>query len=181
MEPAPMAEYLRGVRRNQQQGMTAAVRRNADVHYRQPRQRSRLVRPPIPPYYRQLLDAAARYRADREYAVAVIIAQTACELVAEWAFETFLGDHNLTERDQKNLTKNFNVANDRVKALYVVLSGDRIDQQPFWPDLRDHADRRNKIVHKGEKATAKDADASIRAATELISHVESVLAHLSAL
>jgi hypothetical protein len=38
-----------------------------------------LLRPPIPPYYQQVLNATARFREDEEYAVAIIPAQTACE------------------------------------------------------------------------------------------------------
>jgi hypothetical protein len=137
------------------------------------------VRPPIPPYYQQLLETAERYRRDGEYEVAVILAQTACELVTEWAFETFFRAHDLTEADKRNLVRNYDLGKDRVKALYVLLSRDKIERQHFWSDFKAHAKRRHAIVHKGEKATAREADASLRATTDLIAHAESVVARAS--
>ncbi len=137
--------------------------------------------PPIPPYYRQLLDTAQAYRRQEEYDVAVIVAQTASELVTESAFETLFRVHGVTEKDRKHLLpRSYNLTNDRVKALYVLLSHDKIQRQTFWSGFKEHVELRNGIVHKGEKAKARQAQASLDAVTELIAHVEAVIANASA-
>jgi hypothetical protein len=138
------------------------------------------VRPPIPPYYRQLLEAADRYRDDGEHAVAVIVAQTACELVTEAAFETFFRARGLTETNKKNLVRVYDLSNERTRALYALLSADKIQGEPFWNGFKEHAKRRHGIVHKGQRATRRDADASLRAATDLVTHIEAVIARASA-
>jgi hypothetical protein len=164
----------------QTQGSRAAVHRAAQVHHRQSRQESRIVRPPIAPYYRQLLETAKRYRRDGEHELAVISAQTACELVTETAFDKFIRVHRLSGSDKKHARPlNCDLGNERVKALYVLLSWDKIERQPFWQGFKDHTKRRHGIVHKGEKATAQEAEASLRAATDLIAHVEAVVAEVT--
>jgi hypothetical protein len=138
------------------------------------------VRPPIPPYYRQVLETAERYGREGEHELAVILAQTACELVTESAFDTFIRVHGLTGSDKKHSRPtNCDLGNERVKALWVLLSWDKIDRQPFWSEFKAHTKRRHGIVHKGEKATALDADASLRVATDLIAHVEAIVAGVS--
>jgi len=139
------------------------------------------LRPPIPPYYRQLLDTAERFRREGEYDVAVIMAQTACELVTESAFETFFRAHGSTESDKKHLEpRAYDLGNDRVRALYALLSSDRIEREPFWNGFKDHVKRRHGIVHKGHRATPQEAEASLDAATDFIAHVEAAIAGASA-
>jgi hypothetical protein len=136
----------------------------------------------LPPYYRQVLEAAERYANDGENAVAVIVAQTACELVTEIAFESFFRLHGMSESDKKALRpRPYNLDNGKVRALYVLLSKDKIHRnKSFWPGFTKQAKLRHRIVHNGEPATAKDAKDSIQATTKLIEHVESVVAAASA-
>jgi hypothetical protein len=147
-------------------------------HHRALPQQSRIIRPPIPipPYYRQLLDSAARFRQEGEYAVTVIVAQTACELVVEEAFDLLLDKHGLTQRDREQLRpRSYDLGNTRVKALYALLTKDRIESQTFWSDFKEHSTRRNGIVHKGKQATKQEAKASLQAVTALVTHVETVI------
>ncbi|TML60265.1 MAG: hypothetical protein E6G18_06645 [Actinobacteria bacterium] len=129
----------------------------------------------MPPYYRQLLDTAKRYMEQGEHSVAVIVAQTACELVTEFAFETLIRPHGLTRKEREQLLpRNYDLNNKRVNALYVVLSKDKIKARSFWEGYTTHANLRHAIVHKGEQATAQQAKASLSAASTLITHVEAL-------
>jgi len=67
-------------------GSSPAVQRAAQVRSRQPLQQSRIIRPPIPLYHDQLLASAVRFRTDGENEIAVILAQTACEVAGERTF-----------------------------------------------------------------------------------------------
>jgi hypothetical protein len=81
------------------------------------RRRTTYLRPPIPPYYRQLLETAERYRQHDEHDVAVILAQTSCELVTEAAFETLIRPHGLTQKEKEQLLpRNYDLNNERVSA-----------------------------------------------------------------
>ena len=48
-----------------------------------------------------------------------------------------------------------------------MLSGQRPQDAPWWPDYVDHTKRRNAIVHHGLDITREDAVASIEATLEL--------------
>jgi hypothetical protein len=64
----------------------------------------------------------------------------------------------------------------RARALYILLSGDKIGSHPSWRGFKSRALLGHKIVHEGERATPQPAEASVRAATDLIAHVEAVIA-----
>jgi HEPN domain-containing protein len=137
--------------------------------------RSRIHLPPLQPY-RRILNAAKGFRDRGDYDVAVILAQTACEVLAEQTFEKLFRDDGTSAADRKLLEpKAKNLAAPRTRALYTLLSKDRIQQQPFWQDYRDHANLRHKIVHAGASATKQEADKSLRVADRLINHVRSVV------
>jgi hypothetical protein len=101
--------------------------------------------------YRQLLDSAARFEREGYYAVAVVVAQAACELVAKPVDELLPNDH---------------LANQRVGNFYVASTGD--PRRTLLEALKPHAKRRHGIVHGSKRETTEqEADASLRAATAL--------------
>src|SRR5262249_35528030 len=64
---------------------------------------SRTISPQARPYYRQLLETAGEYLKREEYDLAVILAQTACEVVTEQAFDVFFELRGTTKADRKAL------------------------------------------------------------------------------
>jgi hypothetical protein len=54
--------------------------------------------------------------------------------------------------------------------LWAELTGQKVSQAPdrAWPAYQEHIERRNKLVHAGERATAEQADASLKAVTRLM-------------
>lgn len=169
-----MTSVGRGIRVN-----TAAVHRATQVYHRQPRTTIYITpRLPIPPYHRQLLESAARFKEQGDYAIAVVVAQTAAELATELAVTTFLNARGAKDIAEPidDLLPTYNLDNRKVRKLYVVLSGDgKITTMPFWTAFTTQARLRHKIVHKGATATDADAGASIKAVTDLIVHIEEAL------
>jgi len=159
---------------------TTAVHRAAQVARRQ-RTTVILRAPVLPPFHRQILQTADLYRSKGENEIAVIMAQTACELVTESAFDVLFRAVGVSAKDQEQLRQTtYNLGNKRTAAVYRLLAKDRVQGQPFWRDFKAHADLRHAIVHKGAKATAHDADRSVSAATDFIAHIEAVIAAASA-
>jgi len=62
----------------------------------------------------------------------------------------------------------YNLANDRVRNLYNAVTRKAIQQQSFWPAFRESATRRNQAVHEGRILTKAEAEASLKAATDLV-------------
>jgi hypothetical protein len=123
--------------------------------------------------YKYLLDAAKQLNADGHHAAAIVTAQTACEVCTAVVFTAALrakGVESLTD-PLRNLILSYSLANERVRNLYVALSGDRIQDEPFWSDFKVHATLRRDIVHEGQSATAEDADKSIAAVKAVIDHL----------
>ena len=67
-----------------------------------------------------------------------------------------------------DLLPNYNLGNEKVRKLYVALSGDKVHEAKFWSAFQEHVTRRNKVVHEGKEVTRDEAEASLMAATELI-------------
>ncbi len=67
------------------------------------------------------------------------------------------------------------IGNERLRKVYMALSGDRIQQMPFWEKLGKHHKRRNKIVHKGDRCTKEEAEESISVVDQYIQHMDQVI------
>jgi hypothetical protein len=121
-------------------------------------------------YPEALLTTARGLIADEEFNVAVVVAHLACEIGVERAltraFEeqdtAFLGE------SAEDMLPCYNLANDRVRHLYNAVTGNEIQRQTFWPAFRDSATRRNQAVHEGRALTKAEAEASLKAATDLV-------------
>jgi len=87
--------------------------------------------------YRPVPDTAKKLRDDGHHAAAIVTAQTACEVCTELVLTDVLrtrGVERLT-KPLDDLLPRYNLANDKVRNLYVALSSDRIQDQPFWPSV----------------------------------------------
>jgi hypothetical protein len=65
----------------------------------------------------------------------------------------------------------YNLANDRIRKLFVAMTGDQIEKQSFWQEFKESATRRNKIVHEGKSVGEPEALSSLDAVTELLRHL----------
>ncbi len=70
-----------------------------------------------------------------------------------------------------DLLSSYSLANDRVRALYVALSVDKIQDASVWPQFRAAAKLRGEVVHSGERAPPDQATAAVEAAEAFASRI----------
>jgi HEPN domain-containing protein len=100
-------------------------------------------------------------------ALAILRAQTACELLITEAVQSFLrGDHPLVSTG-KLLRRPVTLADRGSLEILTLLTGKRIQDATWWPQYVEHRKRRNAIAHEGVEVTHEDAQASIKAMNHL--------------
>ena len=133
-------------------------------------------------YHEKLLDKArASLNMDKNPDMAVVIAQAACEVRTEQAIRVLLEKKGLLSLSDPllKLFATSNICNDRLRDIYNALSNSQIqNEHHFWQKLKDHYDRRNAIVHKGESCTDAKARASLEAVEAYFTHLNSVIENL---
>lgn len=110
---------------------------------------------------------------DKLCGLATIIAHLACEVAIERSFsESFArkGIQSL-EGPVADAMNGYNLANDKVLNLYTILTGDAIQEQPFWGNFVRSANRRENIIRKGLIVGRTDAEETIKAASDFLAHV----------
>lgn len=123
--------------------------------------------------YQSLLLSADRAHHDGDYKVAVILAQTAVEVFTEKVLGQLYRRRGIAylKPEFENLLINYNLGNSKVSGLYMALSQDAINQQPFWKNFTDHVQLRNDLVHDGADATSEQAAASLAVVRQIINHI----------
>jgi hypothetical protein len=124
--------------------------------------------------YAALIESADTWHEQGHYKEAVILAQIALELFTEKVLGHLYHTRHIEylKPDFEHLLINYNLGNGKVSSLYMTLSGDHINQEPFWKNLTDHVELRNRLVHDGEDATQEQSAASLKAVKALIAHVQ---------
>ncbi len=127
--------------------------------------------------HKALLGTSQQLVDQQQYMAAVVIAQTACETFTEVAINAILREKALDYLDEpiSELLPNYNLKNEKVRKLYVALTDDRIQDAPFWAEYTKLVSLRNRVVHRGKKPNKQQAEESLNAATEIISHIENLL------
>lgn len=69
----------------------------------------------------------------------------------------------------------FTVTNDRLRRLYIGLTNNAIQEQPFWGRYKEHVARRHRVVHKGYVTTQAEAEQSLIVAREFVEHIKATL------
>lgn len=125
-------------------------------------------------YPQKLLGVAEWLIEAEEHSIAVVVAHMACEVATDRTFtEAFKakGIEYLGEPIE-NLLPGNNLGNDRIRRLYTALTGDEIQQQPFWARFTKSATWRNKISHNGAVYGQAEAEASLAVAKEFVTHLK---------
>jgi len=120
-------------------------------------------------HWTSLLQIAESLYAAGYFGVALILAQSACEIVmtrAVAAASKKLG--------RKAKSDSYSPNRGDHRKTYRQLTGDDLEQQPFFTDYCQMASRRNKCVHEGEykRITQTESRDGLDAAKQLIDHVE---------
>ena len=73
-----------------------------------------------------------------------------------------------------DLLPSYNLANEKVRTLYVALTADPIQQQFFWSEYKVVVKLRNKAVHAGNRLQESQAQMALRVAKLVVKHLQSV-------
>ena len=121
-------------------------------------------------YAEALLATARRLIADGEFGVAVVVAHMACEISVERALSrAYEGkDTGFLGESAEEMLPCYNLANDRARNLYNAVTGNEVHQQSFWDAFKESAIWRNQAVHEGRNLTKAEAEASLKAASDLV-------------
>ncbi len=84
-------------------------------------------------YPSQLLEAAEDMIVRGRYEISVVTAQMACEISAERTLNLYFQKKNLKDLQEpiEELLPSFNLANDKVRKLYTVITSDKIQSEFF--------------------------------------------------
>jgi hypothetical protein len=127
---------------------------------------------PLISYPRILMDVARGLIDQGQFSIAVVVVHMACEVATEQKFsEAFRTKGiNYLQESVTDLLNGYSLGNDRIRNLFVALTGDEVQKAAFWAKFKESATRRNKIMHEGltvDKAAAED---SYRASDDLLTH-----------
>ena len=132
----------------------------------------------LPPYI-EIFGSARKLFDKAEGEAAVVVAQTACEVLGADVLSRLVkkrGIEYLGKWIGRAVRESSDFNNQLVRDLYAALSGDRIQEQPFWGRYVGHVRARHDIVHEGRRLTKQEAQDSLNAAEEFIRHLEHVIA-----
>ena len=71
-----------------------------------------------------------------------------------------------------------NLANERVRNVYVALTNDPIHTTTFWQSFKESSERRNRAVHRGQRISADEARVTCETAEAVLTHLGMVLKRL---
>ncbi len=124
-------------------------------------------------YPRRLIEDAERQFATEQYGVAILVAHMACEIAIERKLSDAFKSRGIEDLQESfyGFLNGFSVGNERLRRLYVDVTGDKIHEQPFWLEFKKSVERRNAVMHKGKMVQAQDSRDSIEAARALVIHL----------
>ena len=127
-------------------------------------------------YPAQLLEAAAEMANRGRYEVSVVTAQMACEICTEQVLRSYFASSGagFLEGAVDDLLPSYNLANEKVRNVYVALTQDQIHQQFFWAEYKTVVSIRNKAVHAGVRVQESQAQLVHRVTKLVVKHLQAV-------
>jgi hypothetical protein len=128
--------------------------------------------------YPQILLSIARFllgkNDDKLCGLATILAHLACEVAIERSFSDSFARKGIQSLEETvaDILNGYNLANDKVRKLYTSLTGDEIQEQPFWRSFLRSVKRRENIIRRGLIVGRTDAEESIAAAVDFLAHLK---------
>jgi predicted RNA-binding Zn-ribbon protein involved in translation (DUF1610 family) len=127
------------------------------------------------PHWTNLLATANALFDSKFYGSAIIVAQTACEVVMARAITNALISRGVGYLDKpiSELVSSYSPNNENTRRLYNSLTGDNVAGLGYWKDYKLMVERRHDCVHEGahRQISEQDARQGIDAATRLIEHI----------
>jgi hypothetical protein len=126
-----------------------------------------------------LLESADRFFDQAEFSAAIVVAQTACEVILQRAVQRVFASRGVTSLGDNvlDMTGSFTLVDSTSRRFYKSVTGDdKISDRSsgFWPDYQAMVELRNKIVHQGIEAKSDQAKQCIEAAKKFVAHVAKV-------
>lgn len=161
------------------------ARERADVIFTNWLTRSELERDELPPirvitdefvrrqrWFELRMVAKDLHQHGEQHDLAVIVAQTACEILIESTIVDLIRrrDEPLAEA-LGDMLRSYSFMDDRSRTVWAALTGERVEQQPFWPKYKAHVERRNAVAHRGSQVTEDEAGDSISAEVALFRYL----------
>jgi rubrerythrin len=124
-------------------------------------------------YPESLLNTASGLIRRELYDAAVLMAHQACEIATERTIARALSisEHQFAPKIDRALSSGNNLANEQIRKLYTLLTGDDIQRQSFWPQFEEFVALRNEVVQSKKSARRSDAEAALVAAGAMIDHL----------
>jgi hypothetical protein len=116
-----------------------------------------------------------------ELAVALILASTACEVLAQHVILEFFDRRDASDVGAAvvKLLASYSLANDRVRGIYDALTNDDLTRREFWPSFKELARLRNEVIHGEEPILLPNAvGEAFQGAYALQNHLIAVLINL---
>lgn len=128
-------------------------------------------------YCNALLTAANNMISDGSYELAIVISQMACEIYSEQTLSDVFKyrKFDFLESAIDDLLPSYNLANDKVRRLYVAMTGNPIHQEFFWHEYKKMVSLRNKVIHGGCHVSKAQAEEACRTAKHFVKHLSRVL------
>lgn len=125
-----------------------------------------LLNNPRDPRHLELIALARQLCDEDKPDLAVVAAQTACEVYAEVAIRDLLKARELGEFEEviPELLTGYSLMDRRGQRVFHALTGESIQRSELWASYKAHVERRNLVVHRGKQITADQADDSINVA-----------------
>lgn len=151
-----------------------SIRRNFSVELTGSISVSASVTATLVTYPNALLTIARSLIDQGHFNIAVVTSHMACEVATERAFDAAYAAKKLEPLGEAvdGLMNGNNLANDKHRKLYNVLTGMELEKQSFWPRFKSASEKRNSIVHRGGHANKNEAEAALQAANELITYLK---------
>jgi hypothetical protein len=124
-------------------------------------------------YPQRLVRVAKDLMGKKEFSIAVVVLHMAAEIAVEQRLSEAFRRRGITDLEEPigEFLNGYNLGNDRIRRLFVSVTGDQVHNQPFWHGFKDSATRRNRIVHEGRTIGQQEADDSLNAVGGLLRHL----------
>jgi hypothetical protein len=120
----------------------------------------------------RLLGEAATHIEQKRFELAVVRAQTACEVYARLALDRIARDVAEPGTKPSSLFRSVSLRDRSDRALFLALTGFQIGAERWWGSYRAHVERRNEIIHAGISVTDQEAMGSMVAAEAFIAFLQ---------
>lgn len=124
---------------------------------------------------------AERLYDEGNYLYTVVAAQTAFEMYMEGVFEYVLKLRSTAEIGETigEMIRGYNLMDSRIRKLWKGFTGHSLtEDRSTWDAYKAHLHRRHGLVHRGERVSKEEAEASLKAVNDLAVQIAAVVIRL---